>query len=185
MVFAATKVMNMFPQKGGNSYYSPGMIMTGMGVLIEELRIKFGLYIQSTSSTMPHSSMEPWTRGAIALGSMGNATGGQVLLALDTRKLLRRSHVKVVTMTFEFIAQVNHLGSDKTSLLTFQNRRGEEIGEGNMLNCVNNGSNTGEDPDVVDNVTGVFQPYKEYVDKWNMGVPENWLKFKKVTVTSI
>ena len=35
MVFATTKVMNMFPQKGGNVYYSPGMIMTGMGVLIE------------------------------------------------------------------------------------------------------------------------------------------------------
>ena len=35
MVSAATKVMNMFLQKGGNAYYSPGMIMTGMGVSIE------------------------------------------------------------------------------------------------------------------------------------------------------
>ena len=41
MVFAATKVMNMFPPKGGNAYYSPGIIMTGMGVSIEELRIAF------------------------------------------------------------------------------------------------------------------------------------------------
>jgi len=90
---------------------------------------------------------------------MGNATGGQVLLALDTGKLLRRSHVKVVTMTAEVIARVNHLGHDKTSLLTFQNRSGEEIGEGNMPNCVNNNSDTGENSDVVDNVTGVIQPY--------------------------
>ena len=30
MVFVATKVMNMFLQKGGNAYYSPGMIMTRM-----------------------------------------------------------------------------------------------------------------------------------------------------------
>jgi hypothetical protein len=104
MVFAATKVMNMFPQKGGNAYYSLGMIMTGMGVLIKELRIAFGSYVQSTSSTMPHSSLEPWTRDAIALGSMGNETGGQVLLALDTGKLLRWSHVKVVTMTADVIA---------------------------------------------------------------------------------
>ena len=100
--------------------------MTGMGVSIEELRIAFVSYVQSTSSTMPHNSLESRTRGAIALGSMGNATGGQVLLALDTRKLLRRSHVKVVTMTAEVIAQVNHLGRDKTSLLTFQNRSGEK-----------------------------------------------------------
>ena len=104
---------------------------------------------------------------------MGNATGGQVLLALDNGKLLCRSHVKVVTMTAEVIARVNHLGRTKTSLLTFQNRSGEEIGKGNMLDCVHNDSMTGELPDVVDNVTGVIQPYKEYVYKWNMGVPEN------------
>ena len=65
------------------------MIMTGMGVSIEELRTAFGSYAQSTSSTMPHNSLEPWTRGAIALGSTGNATGGQVLMALNTGKLLR------------------------------------------------------------------------------------------------
>ena len=86
MVFAATKVMNMFPQKGDNVYYQQGMIMTGMGVLIEELKIAFGLYVQST---IHHNSLEPWTRGAIVLGSMGNATGGQVLLAHDTGKLPR------------------------------------------------------------------------------------------------
>ena len=103
----------MFPRIGGNAYYSPGMIMTGMGVLIEELRIAFGLFVQSTSSTMPHNSLATQTRSAIALGSMGNATGGQVLLALDTGKLLRRSHVKVVTMTAEVIAQVNHLRREK------------------------------------------------------------------------
>ena len=75
-----------------------------MGVSIKELRIVFGSYVQSTSSTMPHNSLDSWTRSAIALGSMGNATGGQVHLALATGKLLRRSHVKVVTMTTEIIA---------------------------------------------------------------------------------
>jgi hypothetical protein len=100
------------------------MIMTEMGVSIKELRIVYGLYVQSTSLTMPHNSLEPWTRGAIALESMRNAMGGQVLLALNTRKLLRRSHVKVVTMTAEVIAKANHLGRNNTSLLTFQNRSG-------------------------------------------------------------
>ena len=42
-----------------------------------------------------------------------------------------------------------------------------------MINCVNNDSDAGGDPDIVDNIKGVIQPYEEYVDKWNMGVPEN------------
>ena len=53
---------------------------------------------------MPHNSFDSWTRDVIALGSMGNATDGQVLLELDTGKLLRWSHVKVVSMTAEVIA---------------------------------------------------------------------------------
>ena len=42
-----------------------------------------------------------------------------------------------------------------------------------MLNCVHSNSNTGENPDVDDNVTGVIQPYKEYVDKRKVGIPED------------
>ena len=37
----------------------------------------------------------------------------------------------------------------------------------------NNNNNTGENPDIANNVTGAIQPYKEYVDKWNMGFQEN------------
>ena len=48
-----------------------------------------------------------------------------------------------------------------------------------MLNCIHSNRYTGEDPDVVDNVTGVIQPYKEYVDKWNMGVPENLVEVQE------
>ena len=76
-------------------------------------------------------------------------------------------------MTAEVVAQVNHLRRGKTSLLTFQNRSGKEIGEGNMLNLVHNSSNTGEKPNVVDDATGVIQPYEEYVDKWSVGIPED------------
>jgi hypothetical protein len=75
------------------------MILTRTGVLIGNLRIVFGSYVQSTSATMPHNSLEPRTRGEIALGSMSNATVGQVVMALDTGKLLRRSHVKVMVLT--------------------------------------------------------------------------------------
>ena len=106
----------------------------------------------------------------------GTKTGGQVLLALLIGKLLRQLHVKFVTMTTEVITRVNYLGRDETSLLTLQNRSGKEIGKGNMLNHGHNDSKTGENPGIVDDVTRVIQPYKEYVDKWNVGIPEELVK---------
>ncbi len=72
MVFNATIVMNMFPRKGGSEHYSPQAIMSGRGVSVQDLEIPFGLYVQVTNATMPHNSLEPRTRGAIALGMMGN-----------------------------------------------------------------------------------------------------------------
>ena len=120
MVFNATIVMNMFPRRGGNNYYSPSAIMSNQGVLVQDLEIPFGSYVQVTNATMPHNSMEPQTQGAIALGMMGNKTGGRVLMALDTGKLIRRSHAKVIPMTAEIIARVNYLRRGESSLLTFQ-----------------------------------------------------------------
>jgi hypothetical protein len=57
MVFLVTQVMNYFPRKGGNAYYSPGMIVTGTGVLVDTLHIPFGLYVQSTESVEPRNSL--------------------------------------------------------------------------------------------------------------------------------
>ncbi len=42
MVFNATIVMNLFPSRGGNAYYSPQAIMSGRGVLVQDLEIPFG-----------------------------------------------------------------------------------------------------------------------------------------------
>ena len=97
--------------------------------MVQDLEIPFGSYVQVTNATMPHNSLEPRTRGAITLGMTGNETNGRVLMALDTRKLIRRSHARVIPMTAEIIARVNYLGRGEASLLTFQNRRGEDIGE--------------------------------------------------------
>ena len=117
---------------------------------------------------MPHNNLEPCTRGAIALGMMGNETGGRVLMALDTGKLIRRSHAEVIPMTAEVISWVNYLGQGKKSLLTFQNRQGEDIRERtvNRINANKSGVQpikynileTVEDTenlDVADDVTGV------------------------------
>ena len=181
MVFAATKVMNMFPRRGGNKYYSPGAIMTEKGVSVDDLKIAFGSYVQSTNSSLPHNSLETRSRGAIWLGMMGNATGGHIVLSLDTGKLLRPSHVTVVTMTEAVVARVNFLGRGEKSLLTFQNRKGEEIGESLRLNRRSDENSTDEMVDLeeregysdtVEHVTGVESPYEEYVDEWNE-VPED------------
>ncbi len=180
MVFNATIVMNMFPRKGGSEHYSPQAIMSGRGVSEQDLEIPFGSYVQVTNATIPHNILEPRMRGAIALGMMGNETGGRVLLALDTGKLIRRSHARVIPMTAKIIARVNHLGRGKTSLLTFQNRRGEDIGERtvNRIDADKLGVlpieydmlEDTENLDVVDNVTGVDSSYEEYVDDWNDNV---------------
>jgi hypothetical protein len=185
MVFNATIVMNMFPRKGGSQHYSPQAIMSGRGVSIQDLEIPFGSYVQVTNATEPHNSLEPRTRGAIALGMMGNETGGRVLMALDTGKLIRRSHARVIPMTAEIIARVNYLGRGEPSLLTFQNRRGEDIGERTVNRIEESESDVLpiehdmlESPeiteDLVDDATGVESPYEEYVDEWNdMDVPRN------------
>ena len=68
---------------------------------------------------MPNNRLEPCTQGAIALGMMGNDTGGRVLMALNTGKLIRQSHAKVIPMTAKVIAWVNYLGRGKKYLLTF------------------------------------------------------------------
>ncbi len=185
MVFNATIVMNLFPRKGGNKYYSPQLIMSGRGVSVEDLEIPFGSYVLVANATMPHNSLEPHTRGAISLGMMGNDTDGRVLLALDTGKLIRRSHVKVIPMTAEVIARVNHLGQGKKFLLIFQNKHGEDIGERtvNRVDVVESDVqlierdmkgheyDAANNLDVVDDVTGVDSPYEVYVDEWNKDVP--------------
>ncbi len=50
-------------------------------------------------------------------------------MALDSGKLIRWSHMTVVPMTAEVIARVDKLRCNEPALLTFQNRRGKEIGE--------------------------------------------------------
>ena len=106
-------------------------------------------------------------------------------MALDSGKLVRKAHCKEIPMTQEVIDRVNYLGRGEKSLLTFTNKRGEEIGEKNVLDCVVEADadepieqdmlDVGNDTnlDVVDDVAGVDNPYEEYVDEWNMDVPKD------------
>ena len=46
MVQVCTMTLNMFPRKGGSKHYSPNMIVTNRGVSMDQLRIRFGSYVQ-------------------------------------------------------------------------------------------------------------------------------------------
>ena len=46
MVQVCTTTSNMFPRKGGSSQYYPNMIVTNRGVSMDQLRVRFGLYVQ-------------------------------------------------------------------------------------------------------------------------------------------
>ena len=88
----------------------------------------------------------------------------------------------VIPMTAKVIAWVNYLGQGEKSLLTFQNRRGDDIGgrtanrigadksdvqpiKYNMPKTDSAVDNTEINLDVVDDITGVDSLYKEYVDE--------------------
>jgi len=91
-------------------------------------------------------------------------------------------------MTTEVIAWVNYLGRDESTLFTFTNRRGEEVGERtlNRVEVLNDepvehvvhnigdaGDGGNSNLDVVNDVAGVDSPYEPYVDDWNNDVLTN------------
>ena len=51
-------------------------------------------------------------------------------MALDTGKLIRRSHAKVIPMTAEVIAQVNYLGQGKKPFSLFRTGKERISGKG-------------------------------------------------------
>ena len=107
--------------------------------------------------------------------------------------------MKVMVLTAEAIARVNYLSRGKTLVLLVQNKYGKNIREETQLNhgkeicgqlaiehtennctvsfTVNEDSTVqyedGANLDVVNDVTGVEKPYKDYVDEWNVGMLED------------
>ncbi len=77
----------------------------------------------------PRNSLAPHTRAAILLGSLGNLSGSQIFLALDTGHTIVQHQWVVLPMPPAFIARVTLLGKAEPSILTFTNRQGHEIGD--------------------------------------------------------
>jgi hypothetical protein len=101
LVLHASSAMNNFPRSGGIQNYSPRMLMRDSQLSMDEFQVPFGTYVQVKESSTQTNSMLPRTRGAIALGSSGNTTGGHVFMALDTGAVIRRSQWTVIPVTDE------------------------------------------------------------------------------------
>ena len=100
---------------------------------MQQFRILFGTYVQVKEPSTQSNSMQPRTRGAIALGTRGSSNDGQIFMALDTGKVIRRTHWTVHPVTDLVRRRVEELGSDEPRLLTWFDRHGREIGDGGML----------------------------------------------------
>ena len=178
MILHASKVLNLFPRSGGIRDMSPNMIMSDEGVSMQQFRLLFGTYVQVKEPSTQTNSMQPRTRGAIALGTRGSSNDGQIFMALDTGVVIRRTHWTVHPLTDLVRKRVEELGSDEPRLLTWFDRHGREIGDGGMLwNSVQEATaetdrdthtvlDDTEDADGVDNedITGV-DPHDEDVEE--------------------
>jgi hypothetical protein len=71
MVQVVTPMRNLFLRSGGTRY-SPSMTMTENGVLMDQLRLKFGSYVHVAENQGLCNCMNARMRGAIALGQFNN-----------------------------------------------------------------------------------------------------------------
>ena len=77
VVFAAVKMLNLFPPKGGVSdVLSPRTVMSGKTLDHKKhLALRIGQHCQVHQEDTPRNSQLPRTKGAIALGPGGNLQG--------------------------------------------------------------------------------------------------------------
>ncbi len=146
MVLHTVQFMNSFPRKGGLKHYPPSAIMTGAKLHMSQLQLKFGSYCQVAEDVTPRNSLAARTHGAVSMGPSGNLSGGQCFLALDTGKLIVRSHWKELPMSLAVIERVNVLDGAKRSMLVFTDCLGCAIGDYTPTN-----NEAGEEDESVEN----------------------------------
>ena len=90
---------------------------------MDQLRIRFGSYVQVWEPPTQTNSLKMRRRAAIALGPSQTLTTSYLFMALDTSKVINRAQFTEIQMTAGVIARVNELGFGKPELLTWTNRR--------------------------------------------------------------
>ena len=112
---------------------------------MDQLRIRFGSYVQVWEPSTQTSSMKMRRRAAIALGPSSTSTTSYLFMALDTGKIINRAQFTEIPMTAEVIKRVNELGSGEPELLTWTNRHGENIGDGPSWNTMETSNDKASD----------------------------------------
>ena len=97
---------------------------------MDQLRIRFGSYVQVWEPSTQTNNLKMRQRAAIALGLSQTSTTSYLFMELDTGKIINRAQFTEIPMTESVIERVNELGSGEPELLTWTNRRGETIGNG-------------------------------------------------------
>ena len=168
---------------------------------MDQLRIRFGSYVQVWEPSTQTNSINMRRGGAIALGPSPTSTTSYLFLALDTGKLINRAQFTEIPMTASVIERVDQLGSGKPEMLTWANRRGDNIGNGPLWDTTETsnddasttsdvaGATKDDDDDVVvvaeedrvtmpttdvnvvDNIAGVDMGAQDVYEVWNEEVP--------------
>ena len=89
---------------------------------MNQLRIRFGSYVQVWEPSTQTNSMNMRRRRAIALGLSPNSTTSYLFLALDAGKLINQAQFTEIPMTASVIARVEQLGAGEPVMLTWTNR---------------------------------------------------------------
>jgi hypothetical protein len=103
--------------------------MTNCCIHANNVVVSFGVYCQIAENVEPQNSLAPRTRGAILLGDSGNLSGGQMFLALDTGATVIRHQWVVLPMPSSVIDCVNFIDQHESSILTFTNWHGQDVGD--------------------------------------------------------
>ena len=121
IAFAAAKMLNLFPPKGGVlAILSPRTIMSGKTLDCKKhLALRIRQCCQVHQEDAPHNSQLPRTKGAAALGPGGNLQGSFKFVALDSGKKIVQCSWDVIPMPDAVITQVNELGRDQPEQLAF------------------------------------------------------------------
>ena len=121
-----------FTPQGWRFNNQPAHLITGVKFdYTKHCKLPFGAYAQVHEEPQPSNSQVSRTVGAICLGPTGNQQGGYKFYNLRTGKRITRRRWTPLPMPHDVIARVNNIGQSQgqPSLLTFQDRHGNSIGE--------------------------------------------------------
>jgi hypothetical protein len=144
----ATKLLNVFPAKGGvSAYISPYTIVTGKAIDYDkELSITFGSYVQGCNEPDPTNTNVPRTLDCIYLGPSKNKQVGHELLDLSTGRVITRPRVKEIPMTDTIIRAVEGMAeAEGIKSLKFTHRDGTPFEQPDWIEDSDDESSSGSD----------------------------------------